>query len=65
VLLLLSTSRRFGFQSLINFLGTTQSFLNVLANILGSEYILKLGPMNQPRRLFAGAAEDQRSLGRM
>jgi hypothetical protein len=65
LLALLPASRRFGFQSLVNFLGTLQGFLDVVAEVLGSDYILKLGLMNQPRGLFAGAAQNQRSLGRM
>src|SRR5206468_6263591 len=34
-------SRRFGFQPLVNFLVTAQSFLDVVADVLGSVYILK------------------------
>jgi len=60
-----SHSRRLGFQSLVNFLGTLQGVLNVVADVLGSDYILKLGLMNQPRGLFARAAQNQRSLGPM
>src|SRR5437588_106072 len=59
---LLSAGRFFGLQFLVDFLGAVEGGLYILADVLAPNQFLEFFLMYEPGRLFANAAQDQRTL---